>query len=186
MPEETIREIILSIVDNHSTDITPSNSARSRQSNLNGSTDSFVGCYVPIKRQKRLFKRKRSKVYDEFKRKLSLRNINRSVHGIHPKISQIPTTKCQPVRRSSLKIQADKMIQKVRKSFSVKSYEEINKRRSIVSFAPFPDYFSIDFISTCLLDLWFSLTFLPCSPDCSPEPKWPGTVRAPGTSRNSS
>ena len=51
MPEETIREIILSIVGNHTTDITPSNSARSRQSNLNGSTDSFVGCYVPIKRQ---------------------------------------------------------------------------------------------------------------------------------------
>ena len=156
MPEETIREIILSIVGNHSTDITPSNSARSRQSNLNGSTDSFVGCYLPIKRQKRLFKRKRSKVYDDFKRKRSLRNINRNVHGIHPKISQIPATECQSVRRSSLKIQADKMIQKVRKSFSVKSHEEINKRRSLVSFAPFPDYFSIDFISTCLLHLWFS------------------------------
>ena len=151
MPEETIREIIFSIVGNHCTDITPSNSARPRKLNLNESNDSIVGCYIPIKRQKRLFKRKRSEVYDEFKRKRSLRNINRNVHGIHPKISQLPAVECQPVRRSSLKMQADKMIQKVRKSFSVKSHEEIDKRRSIVTFAPFPDYFSIDFISTCLL-----------------------------------
>ena len=112
------REIIFSIVINHCTDITPSNSATPRQSNLNESKDSVVGCYVPIKRQKRLFKRKRSKVYDDFKRKKSLRN----VHGIRPKISQLPATECQPVRRSSLKMQADKMIQKVRKSFSAEKF----------------------------------------------------------------
>lgn len=151
MPEETLREIILSIAGDDCTDITPNYNLRRRASNLNGSKDSIVGCYLPMTGHKRLFKRKRSLVLDDFRRRTSIRKIQ----GTHPKISEFQASESQPVRRSSLKIQADKVIQKVRKSFSMsaKSYQGFNESKSKMALAPYPDYLNIDFISACLLNL---------------------------------
>ena len=149
MPEETIREIILSITGNHD----PNDSVLPRQSNWNGSTNSIVGCYVPIKGPKTLLKRKRRSIVLDTRRR-SLRN----VHDIPVKTFQSLATEMKPTRRSSLKMQAGKMIRKVRKSLSIPtkgSQRRFHSTNNQVSFDPFPNYFEIDFISFCLLHLQF-------------------------------
>jgi len=147
MPEETIREIILSIAGNHD----PNDSVTPRQSNWNGSAHSLVGCYVPIIGPKRLLKRKRRSIVLDTRRR-SLRNM----HDIPVKISQSLATEMKSTRRSSLKMQAGKMIRKVRKSLSIPtkgSLRTFHSRYNQVSFDPFPNYFQIDFVSSCLLPL---------------------------------
>ena len=147
MPEETIREIILSLAENYDS----TNSITSRQSNVYGSTHSIVGCYIPIKGPKTLFNRKRSSVVLDERRK-SMRN----VHGTAIYKFQPSDTELQPTRRPSLKIQAGKMIQKVRKSLSIHrkgACKRFHNTNSQVSFEPFPNYFEIDFIAACLLHL---------------------------------
>jgi len=147
MPEETLREIILSIAGNHdlTDEIVP------RQSNMYGSTHSIVGCYVPIKGPKTLFKRKRNSVLLDERRK-SIRTVHRgAVKNFQPSDTEI-----QPTRRPSLKIKAGKMIQKVRKSLSIPrkgASKRFQNTSSQVSFEPFPNYFEIDFIDACLLHL---------------------------------
>ena len=147
MPEETIREIILSIARNHD----PTDCITPRQSSMNESKNSIVGCYVPIKGPKTLLKRKRrSVVLNERRRSL------RIVYDIATNSSQLPLTEFQPTRRHSLKMQAGKMIQKVRKSLSIptkESHRRFHTKNSQVSFDPFPNYFQIDFINACLIYL---------------------------------
>ena len=147
MPEETIREIILSITGNHD----PNDSVTPRNSNCNGSTNSIVGCYVPIKGPKALLKRKRRSIVIDTRRRS-----RRNVHDISVINSQSSETEMKPTRRSSLKMQAGKMIQKVRKSLSIPTkgcHRRFLSTNNQVSFDPFPNYFEIDFISFCLLHL---------------------------------
>ena len=100
MPEETLREIILSIAGNHD----PTDEIAPRQSNMYGSTHSIFECYVSINRQTKVLQHKRK----------SIRTVHRcAVKNFQPSDNEIP-----PAGRPSFKIQADKMIQEVRKSFS--------------------------------------------------------------------